>query len=365
METFFKVLYNIHILQEKNGVYMKRSTKIITIILASIMLLGAVSCSKNNKTENASTKGAKIPKIGISKLMPHPALDATEKGLMDYLAEKGIEVTYDLQNANGDISTSASIAQKFKDANVDIAVGIATPTAQALANVFPPSSKVPVIFMAVTDPVDAGLVSSWDGDASTNVCGVSDNTPVYEQIKLLVEITGAKTIGNIYASGEANGVVLMNMAKEACDRLGVKFVTQSISNTSEVKQAAQSIIDRVDAVYIATDNAVISALPAVDEVCTKANKPLFAADPSNVPGLNCLIAWGFNYYSIGTEAGKMIEKILNGTPSGTLGSVVLSDPKQFELWFNLDTAEKLGITIPQDLIDSAACVIKNGEMIRK
>lgn len=337
--------------------------KSLALLLSAVLIIATVSCKKNENTATNST--AKVPKIGISKLMPHPALDATEKGLQDYLAEKGIEVTYDLQNANGDISTSSSIAQKFKDGKVDIAVGIATPTAQALVNVFPPESNVPVLFMAVTDPVDAGLVKSWEGDSSTNVCGVSDNTPVYEQVKLLVELTGAKTIGNVYASGEANGVVLMNMAKDACEKLGVKFVAQSISNTSEVKQATQSIIDRVDAVYIATDNAVISALPAVDEVCTKANKPLFAADPSNVPGLNCLVAWGFNYYSIGLEAGKMIEKILNGENAGSLGSVVLTDPKQFELWFNLDTAAKLGITIPQDLLDSAVCVIKNGEMIRK
>ena len=341
----------------------KRLIKGLSLILSVVLIVATVSCNKN---EDSSSKSAnKVPRIGISKLMPHPALDATEQGLQDYLKEKGIEVTYDLQNANGDISTSSSIAQKFKDEKVDIAVGIATPTAQALANVFPPQSNVPVLFMAVTDPVDAGLVNSWEGDPTTNVCGVSDNTPVYEQIKLLVELTGAKTIGNVYASGEANGVVLMNMAKDACERLGVRFVAQSISNTSEVKQATQSIIDRVDAVYIATDNAVISALPAVDEVCTRANKPLFAADPSNVPGLNCLVAWGFNYYSIGLEAGKMIEKILSGENAGSLGSVVLSDPKQFELWFNLDTAEKLGITIPEDLLDSAACVIKNGEMIRK
>lgn len=336
---------------------MKKTLKIVSVLIVITCVLLSVSCSK--KTEK------KILKIGVAKLLAHPALDAAEKGMADYLSEKGIEVVYDYQNANGDISTSASIAQKFKDSKVDIAVGIATPTAQALANVFPPSSLVPVVFVAVTDPVDAGLVDSWEGSDKTNVCGVSDNTPVYEQIKLLSEITGAKTIGNVYASGEANGVVLKNMAEDACKKLGLNFVSASIANTSEVKQATQSIIDRVDAVYIATDNAVISALPAVDEVCTLAKKPLFAADPSNVEGLNCAIAWGFNYYSIGVATGKMIEKIINGTPAGTLGSEVLKDPKEFELWFNLDTAKKLGYTIPQELLDSAACIIENGKTIRK
>ena len=333
----------------------------VLCIMIALFAIISVSCNKGSKTEEKNNTIL----IGVSKLLPHPALDAAEQGMMDYLKEKNIQVRYDLQNANGDIATSASIAQKFKDENVDIAVGIATPTAQALANVFPPSSKKPVLFMAVTDPVDAGLVDSWEGSDTTNVCGVSDNTPVYEQIKLLAEVTGARVIGNVYASGEANGVVLMNMAKDACDKLGLTFVTAAVSNTSEVKQAMQSIVDRVDAVYIATDNAVISALPAVDEVCAKEGVPLLAADPSNVQGLECLIAWGFNYYSIGVQAGKQIEKIINGTPSGTIGSEVLTDPKEFELWFNLDTAKKLGITIPSTLLDSAAVIIENGNLIRK
>lgn len=337
---------------------MKKVMRVSTVLLLLVAI--AVPVFAGGSSEQAT--GPKTTKIGVSKLMPHPALDAVEQGLQDYLATTGIPITYDLQNANGDISTSVSIAQKFKNDKVDIAVGIATPTAQALAQVF---TDVPVVFSAVTDPVSAGLVDSYEGSANTNVCGVSDNNPVEEQIKLLVDLTGAKTIGNIYASGEANGVVLMEMAKAACDKLGVNFVTSAIANSSEVKMAAQSIIDRVDAIYIATDNAVISALPSVDEVCSKAGKPLMSADPSGVNGLDCLVAWGFNYYSLGTATGKAIEKIINGTPSGSLGTIFLTDPADFELWFNLDTAKKLGITIPQDLIDSAACIIKDGQQIKK
>ncbi len=117
--------------------------------------------------------------------------------MMDYLSTTDLEVSYNLQNANGDISTAVSIAQQLKGDNCDIVVGIATPSAQALANIF---SDIPVVFSAVTDPNEAGLVGG-------NYCGVSDANPVEAQIKLLVELTGAKTIGNIYASGEANGVV--------------------------------------------------------------------------------------------------------------------------------------------------------------
>ncbi len=322
----------------------------LALVLIAMLALPVFAAGVNETTAASSYK------IGISKIIAHPALDATEQGIQDYLATTGLSVSYDLQNANGDISTASSIAQKFKSDKVSVAVGIATPTAPAIAQVFPASSSTPVIFSAVTDADSAGLVAK-------NIAGVSDKNPVEAQIKLLIDITGAKSIGNIYASGEANGVVLMEMAKAACEKLGVNFVTAAISNSGEVKMAAQSIIDRVDAIYIATDNAVISALASIDDVTTKAGKVLFSADPSGVEGLNCMIAWGFDYYSIGLETGRIIEKVLKGTEAGTIGTVYMTDPTKFELWFNLDTAKKLGYTIPQSLQDSAKVLIKDGKKI--
>jgi len=323
---------------------------------ALVLLLAAVAAVSAFASGAAEAPADDTIKIGVSKFISHPALDAVEQGMQDYLATTDLKVSYDFQNANGDISTSASIAQKFKTDKDDIVLGIATPTAQALSNVF---TDIPVLFAAVTDPVDAGLVAS-------NVCGVSDANPVEAQIALLVEVTGAKAIGNIYASGEANGVVLMEQAKAACEKLGVQFVSAAISNSSEVKQAAQSIIDRVDAIYIATDNAVISALPAIDAVCASNNKVLFSADPSGVDGLECMIAWGFKYYSIGIETGKIIEKIQKGEAKpADIGSVILENPADFELWFNLDTAKKLGYEIPQKYLDVAAVVIENGAKTTK
>ena len=203
-----------------------------------------------------------------------------------------------------------------------------------------------------------------EGSADVNVCGVSDMNPVEEQIRLLVDVTGAKTIGNIYASGEANGVTLMEQAKAACEKLGVGFVEVAISNSSEVRQAAQSIVDRIDAMYIATDNAVISALPSVDEVCSDAGIPLFSSDPSGIDGLDCMISWGFDYSSLGTATGKLIERIINGEEPGPLGTVILEDPADFELWFNLDTAEKLGIEIGQEYLDMASVIIEDGVQTR-
>jgi len=325
------------------------------LLLLSVVLVASLSAAGVQEAKSE-------PLVGVSKFLAHPALDAVETGMQDYLKSVGKNVRFDFQNANADVSASAQIAQKFKSDRVDMVVGIATPTAQALVNVF---SDIPVIFSAITDPLGAGLVTTYTTPNSDNVTGVSDMNPVEAQIELLVRLTGAKTIGNIYASGEANGVTLMEQAKAAAEKLGVAFVPAAVANTSEVMQATQAIIGRVDAIYIATDNTVISALPSVDDVASKAGVPLMTADPSNVGGLDFLVAWGFDYYKIGLATGEIVAQLLDGKKPGEIGTKFLTDPEDFELWFNLDVAKKLGISIPADLLETAAVVYQNGQKIVK
>jgi len=327
--------------------------KFWTFVLISLLLCSSFVFAQGAK----ETLPSGTTKIGVSKFLSHPALDAVEQGMEDYLAEEGYSVSYDWQNANAEVSAAAQISQKFKSDNVDIAVGIATPNAQSLINVL---TDTPVVFSAITDPLDAGLVPSYEGGYEEMVAGVSDMNPVEAQISLLIELTGAKTIGNVYASGEANGVILMEMAKEACEKLGVEFVTAAVANTSEVMSATQSIVGRIDAMYIATDNTVISALPSIDDVTYKAGVALMSADPSGVDGLNFLVAMGFDYYKIGRATGKIVGDIIDGKDAGDIGTVFLSDPADFELWLNLDVADELGVTIPQNLLDEAAVIYENG-----
>ncbi|MGI6433301.1 MAG: ABC transporter substrate-binding protein [Sphaerochaetaceae bacterium] len=324
------------------------------VVAAAVVLLVTASLFAGGAKEKSAVL------VGVSKFLSHPALDAVEQGMQDYLTSVGQSVRFDFQNANAEGSASAQIAQKFKSDRVDIAVGIATPTAQALVNVLPDR---PVVFSAVTDPLEAGLVTTYDLGYADNVTGVSDMTPVESQIELLIKLTGAKTIGNIYASGEANGVILMEQTKAAAQKLGVGFVGAAVANTAEVKQAAQSIINRVDALYIATDNTVMSALPSVDDVAKQARVPLMTADPSNVEGTDFLVAWGFDYYKIGLATGKVVHQLIEGKKAGDIGTVFLSDPADFELWINLDAAKSLGITIPTDVQSNAAVVIENGQKI--
>lgn len=324
--------------------------KLIVFITITLIIAASFTVLSANATPEKSDENIQI---GISKLISHPALDAIEEGIKDYLNENGIVAAYETQTANGEISTASSIAQLFKTKGKDLVVGIATPTAQALANVF---TDIPVVFATVTDPEAAGLMGI------ENVAGTSDMVPVKEQLNLIERITGAKSIGMVYTSAESNGITLMETMRKACEEKGIELVTASVSNSAEVMMAAQSIIDRVDAMYVSTDNTVISAIASLSEVCSSNNVPLFSSDTTSSFGTEVLMAGGFDYYQSGRLTGEIIKRVLDGEKPEDIGTVYLD---KLEIYINLDVAEKLGISIPDDIITDAVYIIENGNEITK
>ncbi|MDA3852227.1 MAG: ABC transporter substrate-binding protein [Spirochaetaceae bacterium] len=322
--------------------------KILFLLLAVLLAFSLTSCKKEDNLT-----------IGISKIVSHPALDALEQGMQDAVLQEYPEAIFDLQNANGEISTASSIAQKFNASKVDLAVGIATPTAQALVQTL---RDIPVVFSAVTDPVGAGLVTSLD-KGEGNVTGISDMTPVFEQIQLLQKVAGIKSLGHVYSSGEANAVVLAELAKDACEKLGIEFIGTTVTNSAEVKQATQAIINRCDAIYVSTDNTVVSALTALADVATQAGIPIFSADPTSVAQGQVFMAWGFDYYKMGLASGRMVIEILQGANPDEMPTRFMTSAQDIDLYINLDVADTLGFSVPQDLQDAASTLIKNGENI--
>ncbi len=324
----------------------------------AILLFGAVAVVvASGSPEGDSGAATESNVVGISKIVAHPALDAIEQGIMDELAELGHDnLQYDLQNANGDISTAASIASKFRNDGVRLAVGIATPTAQALVSAI---SDIPVIFAAVTDPVGAGLVSSLDRGEG-NVTGSSDMAPVEAQFDLITALLNVETVGHVYTGGEANAVSLKDMAQAASERRNLGFVEASVVNSSEVRAATQSIIDRVDVIYVSTDNTVVSALSALTDVAGAAGVPVISADTTSAEDGGVLVALGFNYYKFGRATGRMVSDVLKGADPADMPTLFLTDPGDLDLLINLDVAEALGISVPAVVLDDASIVIENG-----
>lgn len=334
-------------------------TKTLAAFTAVISLAAFTGCNK--KTASGDSGAAKSVKIGIAKIVQHVALDSVEQGIVDVLKENGVNATFDLQNANGDPNTAAQIAMKYRDEKVDVAVGIATPVALALANVL---DEIPVVFGTVTDPLGAGLVSTLE-HGERNVTGMSDAIPTEQHIALFKQLTGIKTLGYIYTTGEANSVSSLELVKKGCEEAGLALVTQAITNSSEVKQAAEAIVNRVDGLYLTTDNTVFSALSALKQVFEEAKKPIFSGDVTGAQSGGCVIASGFNYYKAGRATGEMVLQILNGEKPSEIPVRFMTEPSDSDLLFDLDAAKNCGITIPQEFIEKANMIFENGVLTKK
>ena len=299
-------------------------------------------------------------KIGITKIVEHPALDAVEQGVIDTLTaagyEEGVDVEYLIASAQGDFGTAISIAQNFLAQNVDLVVAIATPTAQAAVEVFR-GTDTPIIYGAVTDPVGAELVpSAADPSGNENVTGVSDMIPVAAHLRLLKQLSPEIiTIGIVYNPGEANSAILTDMALAAAPSVGVAIVTATADSTANVPLAAQSLIGRVDAFYVTTDNTVVSAIDSVLAASEEAGVPFLMADPTSLA--QATLAAGFDYYEHGLTVGQIVLDVLSGV--GTDEIPVTYQPRA-EIHLNLDAAERIGFAFPAAVIDQASAILYDG-----
>lgn len=304
-------------------------------------------------------KAKKMIRIGTTQIVSHPALDADEKGFEKALADggfkEGVNVTYDRQNAQGDMANAHTIAQKFLDAKVDMVHSIATPTSQAVVKVI---RNIPVIFSSVTDPVDAGLVpkgSAPGKKSGTNVTGVSDRWPVGLQFEMYTKfVPKVKKWGTIYNAGDANSLVHIKEMREAAKKLGVELIEATISTSAETLQAAQSLAGRVGAINITSDNTAVSAFEAIVKVCNEKKIPLFAGDVDSVPR-GAIAAYGLDYFLIGYSAGKKAVQVLKGKKPG---DIPWGPAENFSLVISEKAAKEQGVTIPPDLLKKADKVIK-------
>ena len=292
--------------------------------------------------------GDRTYQIGISQIIAHPSLDEAREGFKKALADGGLKAEFEEQNAQGEQATLTSIANKFR--GKDLVLAIATPTAQATAQAI---TDKPVLFTAVTDPVEAKLVKSNEAPGA-NVTGTTDMNPVDRQLSLIKDIKpDARTVGIIYSSAEVNSAVQVRMAEEAASSLGLTIEKKAITNTGEVAQAAQSL--SVDAIYVPTDNTVVSAIESVLSAAQSKHLPVVVGEGDSVRK-GGMATYGINYFNLGEQTGRMAIKILkDGAQPATMP---VERQSEFKLIVNSASAAKAGVTLPEALVGRADEVIK-------
>lgn len=301
--------------------------------------------------------GPSQTKIGITQIVTHPALDANRQGFIDQMAEEGFvegeNIEYDYRTPEGDMSVAASIAQKFVADKVDLILAIATPTSQACVEAIK-GTDIKIVFGSVTDPVAAGLVDSWDKPGG-NVTGISDWADVGAQVQLLVDIVpNVSKLGTIYNAGEVNSKVQIDELKKIAPTLGIKEIVEAtVATSADVLTAAQSLTGRVDAIWVPTDNTVVSAFEAAVRVCEDNQIPLFAADVATVER-GAIGSPGIDYYQLGRECGQLAARILRGENPA---NIPVKKVDMTDLFLNPSAAERMGVTIPQSVLDEATNIV--------
>lgn len=290
--------------------------------------------------------------ISVNQFVEHPALDAVLQGLQDYLKDNKIDVKYNVHNAQANMGTATQIAKQMIGEKPDLLVAIATPSAQAVAqanNKAPEDMKRPFLFTAVTDPVSAGLVEDINKPGGLTT-GVSDLLPLAEHIRMVTTYKpGIKKLGLLYNAGEANSKANLAGIKEIGKDMGFEVVEATASKTADVYQSAKSLIGRADAVFVPTDNTIVSALESVIKIGVQNKLPIFCADVDSVKR-GAIAAMGFDYYKHGYQTGAMVQRILNGeNPAG----IPVEFQKDLQLHINKVYSEKMGLTPPQELLEKA------------
>lgn len=302
----------------------------------------------------AAAAHAAEPRVAVTAIVDHPALDAVRKGVNDQLAADGyvigktLQVEY--QSAQGNNGIAGQIARKFVGDRPSVIVAVATPSAQAVVAA---TRDIPVVFSAVTDPVAAKLVKSWDA-SGTNVTGVSDMSPLGKHVELIRQVVpGAKRIGVVYSPGEANSVALVEGLKTAASAAGLAVVESAAARTVDVPSAAQSLVGKVDVFYAPTDNNVTSAFEGLAKVADQARLPIVAADTDMVRR-GVTAALGLNYYDLGKQTGRLVVRILKGEAPGKMPTEV---SQKLELEVNKSAARRQGVALSAELVRSATKVI--------
>ncbi|MDR0848104.1 MAG: ABC transporter substrate-binding protein [Propionibacteriaceae bacterium] len=337
---------------------MKLSAKhILVTAMSATMALGLASCATtpgSGTGTEASTTGSEVKyTIAITQFLAHPSLDAITKGIKDVLAEKGLtegaNLTVIYDDAQGEPTNTTTIAGKYAaNSSIQLAVGIATPSAQALATAI---IDRPVLFAGVTDPVSAGIVPSWDTNPDSNVTGTSDLNPEGKPFGLIEEVLGHSVtkIGYPYTLAEANSKVQLDALRAEAGS-GVEVVEAGLTSPSELGTAIQTL-KGVDAIYVGTDNTVVTGLDQVVSFCNDNKIPLIAGDAASVER-GAIATRGIDYYELGRRTGEMVYDILvNGTKPGDIPPLQVADT---QIAYNPAAATAQGVTPPQVFLDKVA-----------
>lgn len=316
---------------------MSNKNSFLSIIL--FIFLGLVFHSQLLNANDKKTGPTQKPRVFILQIVEHPALNATRRGIEDFLKEQGIESYY--ESAQGNPALASQIAQKFVGNEPSVLIGIGTAASQAL--LAESHKQIPIVFSSVTDPIQAKLLSNLNAPPNY-ITGVSNYVDVAQSLKIIKGfLPKLSKLGVIYNPGEINSVILLEKLKQKAEDVGIEIQSVPAHSALEVANATKRLVNSVDAIFINNDNTSLSAFDAITKIANQHHVPVFVSD-IDLTKQGAFVGMGPDQYQLGKQTGKMVYRILKGEKPNQLPVLF---PEKIEIYVNVNTEKKMGIVIPE------------------
>ncbi len=329
-------------------------SKVLAGVLTMVMTVACVTGCGERAESSGTDDGKAHYTIGISQFAEHGSLDNCREGFLLGLEEEGFvegeNLTVDYKNAAADMGTAGQIADSFVADKVDLICAVATPTAQSAYNAAQ-DREIPVIYTAVTDPVEAQLATE-DGESVGEITGTSDKLPVEAQLEMIrALLPKAEKIGILYTTSEANSISAIEEYKKLAGKYEFELIEKGISTTADVALATDDLLSKVDCMTNITDNTVVASLPTILEKANEKKIPVFGSEIEQVRN-GCLAAEGLDYIALGKQTGKMAAQVLRGEKKASeMAYEIITEPR---FYVNTKVAETLGVEVPAEFLERAA-----------
>ena len=317
----------------------------IALALAALSA-SLTACAGTNTADNADT-AKDVYTVGVIQYATHPSLDNCYQGFVQGLVAEGFvegeNLKIDFQNAQGDIANCDLMAKTMVTSKVDLLSAVATPAAMSEYSAAK-NSKIPVVFTAVSDPIEAGLVKSLE-QPGTKVTGTSDVLPLAKQVELIrAFLPDVKKIGVIYTTSETNSISQLKTLETVAAEAGFEVISVGVANSYEVASAAVSVAAQgADCINNFTDNNVVDNLASVLKAANDAGIPVFGSEIEQVEN-GCLAAEGIDYVALGEQTGRMAARVLKGENAS---EIAVEEVKESAPVYNKKVCEALGVTLPE------------------
>jgi putative ABC transport system substrate-binding protein len=325
-----------------------RSFTRLTCPALAVIVMSAAACK--------APETKKVPTIAVANYGAHPLIDVTIAAFKGRLAELGYEegknVNIEWSSVEGNVNLAPQMVSALLAKSPNVIVSLTTPISQAVAK--RAKGKVPVVFCGVTDPIGAGLVPSWNNDPASGITGTSDRWPYAEQLDLIRQLVPkARRVGIPFNSGESNSRYALDQIQPLAQARGLEVVTAVATDIGEVRKAVDSLVARgVDVIYVTSDNTVMAGFESVLKVAHERKIPVIVGESANVER-GGLATYSVDYTELGRATADLTDKVLKGAIPGSLPIVAF---KGAQLYINPDAAEKMGVTVPADVLGRAKIV---------